>query len=106
MNCTGLDGTLLAGDKTCYPIRGGLIRVINDGRDFPKVESALAITSDAVNDSNEMVLIVPRNDNILLIGTLLNPDVPSMSHNLTQYVTQVALLNRTSGNLASLWSRQ
>lgn len=69
VNCTGLNGLKLAGDKSCYPIRGGLVRVLNDGRDFPKVESALTITADAVHDSNEIVFIVPRNDNILLIGT-------------------------------------
>ncbi|KAH8880778.1 FAD dependent oxidoreductase [Thozetella sp. PMI_491] len=68
INCTGLAGSILAGDETCYPIRGGLIRVINDGRDFPKVEAALTITADAVHDHNEIVFLVPRNDNILLIG--------------------------------------
>lgn len=68
VNCTGLAGAQLAGDTTCYPIRGGLVRVINDGRDFPKVESALTITADAVHDSNDIVFLVPRNDNILLVG--------------------------------------
>lgn len=68
INCTGLAGTEIAGDKSCYPIRGGLIRVINDGKDFPKVENALTITADAVHDSSEIVFLVPRNDNILLIG--------------------------------------
>ncbi|KAI9877365.1 MAG: hypothetical protein M1830_004126 [Pleopsidium flavum] len=68
VNATGLAGEELAGDSTCYPIRGGLIRVINDGSDFPKVNTALTITADAVHDSNEIVFIVPRNDDILLIG--------------------------------------
>lgn len=68
VNCTGLAGSQLAGDDTCYPIRGALIRVINDGTDFPKVEAALTITAGALHDSNEIVFIVPRNDNILLIG--------------------------------------
>ncbi|KAK8204015.1 nucleotide-binding domain-containing protein [Phyllosticta capitalensis] len=68
INATGLAGAEIAGDKSCYPIRGGLIRVINDGSDFPKVNTALTITADAVHDSNEIVFLVPRNDNILLIG--------------------------------------
>lgn len=68
INSTGLAGTELAGDASCYPIRGGLIRVINDGSDFPKVNHALTITADAVHDSSEIVFLVPRNDNILLIG--------------------------------------
>lgn len=74
INATGLAGTELAGDASCYPIRGGLIRVMNDGKDFPKVEAALTITADAVHDSNEIVFLVPRNDNILLIGGIAQPN--------------------------------
>lgn len=74
VNATGLAGTELAGDKSCYPIRGALIRVINDGRDFPKVESALTITADAMHDAGEIVFLVPRNDNILLIGGITEPN--------------------------------
>ncbi|KAL8734096.1 MAG: hypothetical protein Q9181_003316 [Wetmoreana brouardii] len=72
LNCTGLSALSLAGDKTCYPLRGALIRVINDGEDFPKVDSSLAITADAAQD-NEIVFIVPRNDNVLLIGGVAQP---------------------------------
>ena len=68
VNATGLAGTELAGDNTCYPIRGALIRVMNDGKDFPKVTTSLTITADAIHDSNEIVFIVPRNDDILLLG--------------------------------------
>ncbi len=73
INATGLAGTELAGDSSCYPIRGGLIRVINDGTDFVKLDHALTITADAVHDSQEIVFIVPRNDNILLIGGITEP---------------------------------
>jgi D-amino-acid oxidase len=73
INATGLAGLELAGDKSCYPIRGGLIRVINDGSDFPKLDHALTITADAAHDSNEIVFLVPRNDNILLIGGIAEP---------------------------------
>ncbi|KAL8795197.1 MAG: hypothetical protein Q9195_002352 [Heterodermia aff. obscurata] len=73
INATGLAGTELAGDKSCYPIRGGLLRVINDGSNFPKLDHALTITADAVHDSNEIVFIVPRNDKILLIGGIAEP---------------------------------
>lgn len=74
VNCTGIQGQTLAGDETVYPIRGGLIRVINDGRDFPKVEAALTITADAVHSSNEIIFLVPRNDQILLIGGIAEPN--------------------------------
>lgn len=73
INATGLAGAEIAGDASCYPIRGGLIRVINDGTDFPKVEAALTITADAAGSSNEIVFLVPRNDNILLIGGVAEP---------------------------------
>lgn len=68
VNATGLAGAEIAGDTSCYPIRGGLIRAINDGSDFPKVESALTISADAAHSAHEIVFLVPRNDNILLIG--------------------------------------
>lgn len=68
LNATGLAGAEVAGDSSCYPIRGGLIRVINDGTDFPKAEAALTISADAAHSKNEIVFLVPRNDNILLIG--------------------------------------
>ncbi|KAI1635469.1 nucleotide-binding domain-containing protein [Biscogniauxia mediterranea] len=72
INCTGLQADALAGDNSVYPIRGGLIRVINDGVDFPKVDAALTITADAAS-ANEIVFLVPRNDNILLIGGIAEP---------------------------------
>lgn len=73
INCTGLAGTELADDKSCYPIRGALLRVINDGTDFPKIEHALSITAGAMHASSQMVFLVPRNDNILLVGGLTQP---------------------------------
>ena len=82
VNATGLAGSELAGDSSCYPIRGGLIRVINDGLDFPKIDHALTITADAIHDSNEIVFIVPRNDNILLLGGIAEPDERELSLSL------------------------
>ncbi|KAN0076084.1 hypothetical protein V8E54_007354 [Elaphomyces granulatus] len=72
VNATGLAGFDLANDNSCYPIRGGLIRVINDGKYFPKVESALSISADAHHaghgSPDEIIFIIPRNDDILLLG--------------------------------------
>ncbi|KAG7085631.1 hypothetical protein E1B28_003178 [Marasmius oreades] len=72
VNCTGIAGAEVAADNTCYPIRGGLFRVINDGNDFPKVEAAMTISADVARH-NEIVFIVPRNDNILLMGGFTEP---------------------------------
>lgn len=74
VNATGLAGGELAGDSTCYPIRGAVLRVMNDGSDFKKLTAALVMTADDPgNASNEMVFIVPRNDNILILGGIAQP---------------------------------
>lgn len=67
VNCTGLGSAHVANDASCYPLRGAMIRVVNDGKDFPKVKAALAVSADVSSD-NEMVFIVPRNDRILYLG--------------------------------------
>jgi D-amino-acid oxidase len=85
VNATGLAGSELAGDSTCYPIRGALLRVINDGKDFPKVNDALIITADTVN---EIVFIVPRNDNILLMGGCTEPHQWSLDLTLDSAIVQ------------------
>ena len=46
VNATGLSAVELAGDETVYPLRGALIRVVNDGKRFPKVTEALAVGID------------------------------------------------------------
>lgn len=71
VNATGLASEELAADNTCYPIRGALLRVINDGKDFPKIKDALAIAAEG---EHEIVFIVPRNDNILLLGGCTEPN--------------------------------
>ncbi|KAM7187840.1 D-aspartate oxidase [Naviculisporaceae sp. PSN 640] len=49
IKATGLAGTELAGDLAL-------------------LDAALTITADAIHDASETVFLVPRNDNILLIG--------------------------------------
>ncbi|KAJ6020252.1 FAD dependent oxidoreductase [Penicillium canescens] len=82
VNATGLAGAETAGDKSCYPIRGALIRVINDGADFPKINQAMTITADAAHDANEIVFIVPRNDNILLLGGIAESHEWNLDHTI------------------------
>ncbi|KAM7212004.1 hypothetical protein V8F06_012633 [Rhypophila decipiens] len=71
VNATGLVGLDLAQDKSCYPIRGGVIRVINDGSQFEKVNAAFCISAAA--RQNEFVFILPRSDRILLLGGISQP---------------------------------
>jgi D-amino-acid oxidase len=91
VNATGLGSFEIAGDSTCYPLRGALIRIVNDGKDFPKISTAMSIAADAAQDS-EIVFIVPRNDDILILGgiaqrgewdlnlTLESPIIKRMRH--------------------------
>ncbi|KAI1929812.1 hypothetical protein LOZ65_001640 [Ophidiomyces ophidiicola] len=74
VNATGLGAMELADDKTCYPLRGGVLRVINDGVDFPRVSASLIMSADALHSLNEIIFIVPRNDNILIVGGIAEPD--------------------------------
>ncbi len=71
VHATGLGGMELAGDESVYPLRGALIRVTNDGTKFPKLTEALAVTHDDAygrEDAEDIVFIVPRNDNLLILG--------------------------------------
>ncbi|KAF8867967.1 FAD dependent oxidoreductase [Mucidula mucida] len=71
VNATGLAGLELAGDASVYPLRGALIRVVNDGSKFPKVTEALAVTHDDTRgEAEDIVFNVPRNDNTLILGGL------------------------------------
>ncbi|KIY66452.1 nucleotide-binding domain-containing protein [Cylindrobasidium torrendii FP15055 ss-10] len=74
INATGLASLELAGDPSVYPLRGALIRVVNDGVKFPKVTEALAVTHDDTHGEDEdIVFIVPRNDDTLILGGLAQP---------------------------------
>ncbi|EPS99473.1 hypothetical protein FOMPIDRAFT_1086801, partial [Fomitopsis schrenkii] len=74
VNATGLSAIELAGDETVYPLRGALIRVVNDGKRFPKVTEALAVgIDDAHKGEQELVFIVPRNDKTLILGGIAQP---------------------------------
>lgn len=70
INCTGLGGRESASDKTVYPLRGALIRVVNDGTKFPKVTEALVVAHDYEkrDEDGGIVFIVPRNDRTLILG--------------------------------------
>ncbi|KAI0798430.1 FAD dependent oxidoreductase [Irpex lacteus] len=76
LNATGLGGWELASDKTVYPLRGALIRVVNDGTRFPLVTEALVVAHDydKRDDDGGIVFIVPRNDRTLILGGIAQPN--------------------------------
>ena len=75
IQCTGLGGAELAGDESVYPLRGALIRVVNDGSKFPKVTEALVMAHDYAkrDEDGGIVFIVPRNDRTLILGGTRSP---------------------------------
>ncbi|KAF8641335.1 hypothetical protein AX16_010033 [Volvariella volvacea WC 439] len=79
VNATGLNSYETAGDKTAWPLRGALIRVINDGKKFPKVEEVLCVSHlDTHGEDEDIVFIVPRNDRTLILGGLAQPNVHTL----------------------------
>jgi D-amino-acid oxidase len=72
VNCTGLGAAELCGDQM-YPLRGALIRVHNDGRSMPRVTTAHCVAHDLASSEQDMVFIVPRGRDMLLIGGMTEP---------------------------------
>ncbi|KAL4870296.1 hypothetical protein BDV12DRAFT_166094 [Aspergillus spectabilis] len=71
VNATGL-ARETASDSSVYPLRGAVLRVINDGSSFPQIKSSLIVTAEKKADGTyeDIAFIVPRNDNILVLGSI------------------------------------
>ncbi|HEX5348638.1 MAG TPA: FAD-dependent oxidoreductase, partial [Pseudonocardiaceae bacterium] len=74
VNCTGLDAYELAGDKDLCPHRGAVIRIDNTGEVMPRITAAHCVANDPSTDHQDMIFIVPRGDDRLLLGGLVEPD--------------------------------
>ena len=90
VNASGLGARELASDSTVIPARGGLLRVVNDGKDVERITHAMVVNKDKKADFNtlkkkkkfgkdekedcDVVFIVPRNDDILILGTFIELD--------------------------------
>ena len=89
VNASGLGARELANDSTVVPARGGLLRLVNDGKDFEKIAHAMVVNKDKKADFNtlkkkktskdkkedcDVVFIVPRNDDTLILGTFIELD--------------------------------
>lgn len=67
VNCSGLGSIELAGDAM-QPLRGALIRVHNDGRTMPRITTAHCIAHDEKSVRQQMIYIIPRGADHLLLG--------------------------------------
>ena len=84
INCTGLGARELTGEPM-YPLRGALVRVKNDGRAMPRVTQAHCISLDNRDQERGFVFIVPRGENMLVLGGLAEPDLWELEIGLHNY---------------------
>lgn len=68
VNCSGLGSIELAGDHSMQPLRGALIRVLNDGSTMPRIAAAHCVANDDKVAHPQMIYIVPRGPDRLLLG--------------------------------------
>ncbi len=69
VNCSGLGAAELARDAM-DPLRGALVRVRNDGKRFPRVTHAHCVSHDGSSQEPGFIFIVPRGDDLLVLGGL------------------------------------
>jgi D-amino-acid oxidase len=84
VNCTGLGAAELAGEPM-YPLRGALIRVRNDGMRMPRVTEAHCVSRDGSSEARSFIFIVPRGQDMLVLGGLAEPDEWSLDIGLHNY---------------------
>ena len=84
INCAGLGSRELASDPM-FPLRGALVRLVNDGKNFPKITRSYCVSHDDVTSDQEIVFIVPRGENRLILGALVEPDEWSTDINLDNH---------------------
>ncbi len=70
INCAGLGSIVTTGDSSIHPLRGALVRVKNQGG---VVQDAHCISSRSTNEQ-DIIFIVPRGDDLVVLGGLAQPD--------------------------------
>lgn len=85
VNCSGLGASELAGEAM-YPLRGALVRVKNDGVRMPKITKAYCISHDESSKNQDIIFIVPRGNDMLVLGGLAEKD---------EYSTAIGLHNHS-----------
>ncbi len=84
VNCAGIGSRELASDPM-FPLRGALVRLVNDGRDIPRITRAYCVSHDDVTTDQEIVFIVPRGEDRLILGALTEPNEWSTDIDLDNY---------------------
>ena len=84
VNCSGLGANELADDQV-YPLRGALVRVRNDGKAMPRITQAHCISRHGFDEDRGFIFIVPRGDDMLILGGLAEPNEWSLDIGLNNY---------------------
>jgi D-amino-acid oxidase len=84
VNCAGL-GSIELANEDIYPLRGAWIRVNNDELTIPQITKAHWLSHDESKDEQDIIYIVPKGNNILLLGGLVEPDKWDLNINLENY---------------------
>jgi D-amino-acid oxidase len=93
VNCSGLGARELTGDDV-IPMRGALIRVRNDGVAMPRIEAAHVVGHPDGSSDPEIIFIVPRGRDQLVLGGLAEPDRWELELGLDTYAPIRAMLDR------------
>ena len=84
VNCSGLGARTLADDEM-HPLRGALVRVHNDGHAMPRITKSHCVSHDPSTGSQGMVFILPRGDDMLVLGGLVEIDEWDLDIGLENY---------------------
>ena len=93
VNCSGLGAQLLAADEM-HPLRGALVRVHNDGRTMPRITKSHCVSHDPSTGSQGMVFILPRGNDMLVLGGLVEMDEWDLDIGLENYGPVRQMLRR------------
>jgi D-amino-acid oxidase len=101
VNCAGLGARELAQDEM-YPLRGALIRMINDGWRMPRVNQAHCISISEGERRQDMIYVIPRGESHLMLGGLVEPNEWGLDINLENYQPIRDMLRRCQEFLPAL----
>lgn len=84
VNCAGLGSVELAKEEM-YPLRGALVRVVNDGKRFPRMTQAHCVAHEGNPNEPGFIFIIPRGNNMLVLGGLAEPNQWGLDIGLHNY---------------------
>jgi D-amino-acid oxidase len=93
VNCAGL-GARDLGDASVFPVRGALVRVLNDGRKMPRLTQAHCVANDGSNAEGGFLFVVPRGERLAVLGGIAEADQWGLDIGLDNYEPVRAMYRR------------